>query len=89
VDSPAGRLVVALRLAYLMLARVRSLLALIARSDTTKNLEILVLRHEPVPRRGAGPEVPLAMPSGTQRRTALMEDQRLCRRAACPSRLEA
>ena len=34
------------RLAYLMLARVLSWLALLARSDATKDVEILVLRHE-------------------------------------------
>jgi putative transposase len=37
---------VALRLAYLTLARVLSWLALLARSDTAKDVEILVLRHE-------------------------------------------
>ena len=36
----------ALRLAYLILARVLSWLALLARSDATKDAEILVLRHE-------------------------------------------
>ena len=36
----------ALRLAYLMLARVLSWLALLTRSDATKDVEILVLRHE-------------------------------------------
>jgi putative transposase len=37
---------VALRLAYLTLARVLSWLAVLARSDTAKDVEILVLRHE-------------------------------------------
>jgi hypothetical protein len=37
---------VALRLAYLALARVLSWLALLARSDAAKEAEILVLRHE-------------------------------------------
>ena len=36
----------ALRLAYLILARVLSWLALLARSDAAKDVEILVLRHE-------------------------------------------
>ena len=36
----------AFRLAYLMLVRVLSRLALLARSDTAKNAEILTLRHE-------------------------------------------
>ena len=42
----------ALRLAYLILARVLSWLALLARTDATKDAEILLLRHEvAVPRR--------------------------------------
>jgi hypothetical protein len=36
----------AFRLAYLMLARMPSWLALLARSHAVKNVEILVLRHE-------------------------------------------
>ena len=36
----------AFRLAYLMLARVASWLALLARADAAKNVEILVLPHE-------------------------------------------
>jgi putative transposase len=37
---------VAFGLAYLMLARVQSWLALLARSDATQDVEILALRHE-------------------------------------------
>jgi hypothetical protein len=37
---------VVFRLAYLMLARVLSLLARLARSGAPKDVEILVLRHE-------------------------------------------
>jgi hypothetical protein len=37
---------VAFRLAYLTLARVLSWLALLARSDAAKDVEVLVLRHE-------------------------------------------
>ena len=36
----------AFRLAYLILTRVLSWLALLARSDAAKDVEILVLRHE-------------------------------------------
>ena len=37
---------VAFELVYLMLVRVLSSLALLARTDTAKDVEILVLRHE-------------------------------------------
>jgi len=37
---------VAFRLAYLLLARVLSWLALLARSDAAKDVKILLLRHE-------------------------------------------
>jgi hypothetical protein len=43
---PACSLAVALRLAYLVLTRVLSWLALLARSGVSKDVEILVLRHE-------------------------------------------
>ena len=36
----------AFRLAYLMLARVLSWLALLARAEAAKDVEILMLRHE-------------------------------------------
>ena len=36
----------AFELVYLMLVRVLSWLALLARTDTAKDVEILVLRHE-------------------------------------------
>ena len=59
----------AFRLAYLILARVLSWLALLARSDAAKDAEILVLRHEvavlrrPTP----APEPDLARPRPAQR----------------------
>ena len=42
---PALSITMAVRLVYLMLARVLSWLALLARSDSAKDVEILVLRH--------------------------------------------
>jgi hypothetical protein len=44
---------VAFRLTYLLLARVLSWLALLARSDAAKDVEILVLRHEEASDEGA------------------------------------
>jgi hypothetical protein len=44
--SPAQSLVAAFRLAYQLLVRVLSRLALLARSDTAKDVEILTLRHQ-------------------------------------------
>jgi hypothetical protein len=43
---PGSSITMAFRLAYLTLARVLSWLALLARSDAAKDVEILVLRHE-------------------------------------------
>jgi putative transposase len=39
-------MVVAIRLSYLMLLRIFGWLALLTRSDTSKDIKILVLRHE-------------------------------------------
>jgi hypothetical protein len=54
---------VAFRLAYLMLIRVLSWLALLARSDTAKDVEILTLRP---PTGGTPPRDPVL---GTHRQT--------------------
>jgi hypothetical protein len=52
-----------------MLARVLSWLTLLARSDATKDVEILVLRHEVavLRRRYPGPEAELGRPRAAQR----------------------
>ena len=59
----------AFRLAYLMLARVLSWLALLARSDAAKDVEILVLRHEVavLRRQQPTPDADLARPRRPQR----------------------
>ncbi len=53
--QPARSPTVAIRLVYLILVRVLSWLALLARSDTAKDVEILVLRHEIAVLRGSNP----------------------------------
>jgi hypothetical protein len=60
---------VALGLAYLMLVRMLSWLALLARSDTAKDAEILILRHEVAVLRRTNPRPTLiwARPRGTHR----------------------
>jgi hypothetical protein len=45
-EDAASSITMASRLAYLMLARVLSSLALLARSEAVKDAEILVLRHD-------------------------------------------
>ena len=50
----------AFRLAYLLLARVLSWLAQLARSDAAKDVEILVLRHEVAVLRRHHPRVRLS-----------------------------
>jgi putative transposase len=55
-------LAVALRLAYLILTRVLSWLALLARVDAAKDVEILVLRHEVAVLRRAHPRPRLTWP---------------------------
>jgi hypothetical protein len=52
-------LAVAFGLAYLMLARILSWLALLARSDAAKEVEILVLCHEVAVLRRQTPRPPL------------------------------
>ena len=53
----------AFRLAYLLLARVLSWLALLARSDAAKDVEILVLRHEVAVLRRHNPRPKLSWPT--------------------------
>ena len=54
----------ALQLARLLLARVLSWLVLLARSDTVKDIEILVLRHEIAVLRRNNPRPMLTWPDG-------------------------
>jgi putative transposase len=51
---------VAFRIVYLTLVRVLSWLALLARSDTAKDVEILTLRHEVAVLRRANPRPKLS-----------------------------
>jgi hypothetical protein len=53
---------VALGLVYQVLVRVLSCLALLARSDTAKDVEILVLRHEVAVLRRTNPRPALTWP---------------------------
>ena len=53
----------AFRLAYLMLARMLSWLALLARADAAKNVEILALRHEVAVLRRHNPRPRLRWPT--------------------------
>jgi putative transposase len=53
---------VALGLIYLMLVRVLDWLALLARSDTAKDVEILMLRHEVAILRRTNPRPTLTWP---------------------------
>ena len=52
----------AFRLAYLLLTHVLSWLALLARSDAAKDVEILVLRHEVAVLRRGNPRPTLSWP---------------------------
>jgi putative transposase len=53
---------VALRLTYLVLARVLSWLALLAPTDAAKDVKILVLRHKIAVLRRGNPRPPLSAP---------------------------
>ncbi len=72
-----------LRLAYLVLARVLSWLALLARSNATKDVELLVLRHEVAVLRRTNPRPRLDWADRTlfaallRRLPAVLRDHRL------------